>query len=65
MANLLIAVLLGSIGIGYFIYGRRQQKFEFKLAAMGMFIVPFLFSQWYITLVAGVVLVLLPKYVKL
>ena len=41
MNALFIGMIAGAIGTGYFLYGKRQQKFAAMLAGLGLGIYPF------------------------
>jgi hypothetical protein len=65
MATLLWSLLFGSIGLGYFIYGKKQSALVPLLCGLALMIFPYFVANT-ITLVAiGVGLMAVPYFVKL
>ena len=62
---LLWSVVFGSIGLGFFIYGRKQQAVVPLVVGIALFVVPYVIANLYLLLLAGVVLVALPYFVRL
>ena len=62
---LLLGVLLSSIGLGYFIYGKKQRQPVSLISGISLMIIPYFFSNPYLLILAGVVLMFLPKYIDL
>lgn len=62
---LLWGVIFGSIGLGFFIYGRKQQAVVPLVVGIALFVVPYVIANPYLLLLAGVVLVALPYFVRL
>jgi len=62
---LLWGVVFGSIGLGFFIYGRKQQAVVPLVVGIALFVVPYVIPNLYLLLPAGVVLVALPYFVRL
>lgn len=58
-------MLFGSIGIGYFIYGRRQKSPMHFIAGIGLFLFPYFVDGVLLILAVGVALVALPFVIKL
>lgn len=42
VGTLVIGIVAGSIGVGYFVYGKRQQRLAFIFAGVGLCVVPYL-----------------------
>jgi len=57
-------VIFGSIGFGFFVYGKKQKAIIPLLSGTGLMVVPYFFSNVTILVVAGVVLVALPFVIK-
>jgi hypothetical protein len=52
--SLLIGILTGAIGVGYFIYGKRQTKFVPLLAGMALCVYPyFVDSVWWLVVIGA------------
>jgi hypothetical protein len=62
---LLWGLLFGSIGIGFFTYGRKQRAVVPLLTGIALFVLPYLFSNVYLLVLAGAALVALPYFVRL
>jgi hypothetical protein len=62
---LLWGVVFGSIGLGFFIYGRKQQAVVPLVVGIALFVVPYVISNLYLLLLAGIILVALPYFVRL
>jgi hypothetical protein len=63
-ASLLWGLLFSSIGLGYFIYGRKQQKLVPMLCGIGLMGFTFLVSNVIAILGIGIVLIALPYFVR-
>ncbi len=62
---LLWGLLFGSIGVGYFMYGRRRNNVVIRFTGIALMFYPYLFqSSWSIVLI-GIALMFVPKFVKL
>ena len=51
--HLLLGLLLSAVGIGYLVYGRRQQVPMFFIAGLGLLLLPFFVSSPLTLLLAG------------
>ena len=58
--GLLIGILTGAIGMGYFIYGKRQTKFVPLLAGMALCVYPYFVDSALWLVVIGAVLLAAP-----
>ena len=63
-ATLLWGVLFGGIGIGYFIYGKKQKMPVAFFSGVGLFVVPYLTSNNILLVIACLVLMALPFVVN-
>lgn len=59
--TLLLSVLIGAIGVGYFIYGKRQAHLLTLLSGLGMMIGPMFIGSWWGMLILAAALMLLPR----
>jgi len=62
---LLWGMLFGSIGLGFFIYGKKQRAAVSFMVGIALFIVPYVFTNVYALVAAGVVLTVLPYFVRI
>ena len=60
MTTLIFSVLFGSIGVGYFIYGKKQQKVNPLIAGMGLCVFPYFMSNPYKMAIVGLILMAVP-----
>lgn len=63
-SSLLFSLLFGSIGVGYFIYGKKQQRFAALFVGMGLVVYPYFVSNTYALVVIGVGLMAIPYFVE-
>lgn len=62
---MLWALLFSSIGMGYFIYGKKQGNKVALLCGIGLMVFPYFTSNDYVLVLLGLGLMAVPKYVKL
>jgi len=62
---LLWGLLFGSIGLGFFIYGRKQRAIVPLLCGLALMIFPYFVSSTLLVVVIGVVLVGIPYFVRI
>lgn len=63
--NLVLALVFGSIGLGYFVYGARQSSPGFRLAGVALMIYPYFFDSAWTLLAIGVGLLFVPRFIDL
>ncbi|KPU83122.1 amino acid transporter [Psychromonas sp. PRT-SC03] len=59
------SVLFSSIGVGYFMYGRKQQAIVPFCVGLLLFVFPYFVSSVAMLLISGIVLILIPYFIKL
>lgn len=64
-AQLLWGVLFGGIGLGYFLYGKKQKAAIPFSAGVGLLVFPYFISNVYLLVAIGAFLILLPKLATL
>jgi hypothetical protein len=57
-------VFFGSIGLGYFIYGKKQKAIIPLLSGIGLMLFPYFISNVFIFIIIGGVFVILPFIIK-
>ena len=62
--TLLIGLMAGSIGAGYFIYGKKQQKAVPIIAGLGLCFVPYFIGNTAISIGVCVLLIVSPFVLK-
>ncbi len=63
-STLLWGVIFGAIGMGFFVYGKKQKAVVPLAVGVALFIVPYVMPNVYLLAAAGVVLVILPYFVR-
>jgi len=63
LSALIIGMIAGAIGTGYFIYGKRQQRFTPMLAGLLLGVYPFFTSNPLLLIVIGAALMAAPFYI--
>lgn len=64
-AQLLLGVLFSSIGLGYFLYGKKQKVTVTLLCGLVLMIFPYFVENTAILTIIGILLSLLPYFVRL
>jgi len=63
--TILCGLLFGSIGLGYFVYGKRQRRGVPLACGLGLMIFPYLVSNTILLVLIGLVLAALPYFVRI
>ena len=63
-SSLLLGVLFGSVGLGFFIYGRKQHTIVPLLCGLALMAVPYFISNAWLLLAVGLILVAAPYFVR-
>lgn len=61
---MLWSVLFSGIGIGYFIYGKKQKALVPLFTGLGLIVFPYFMPNVSLLLIIGVVLIAIPYFVK-
>jgi len=64
-AQLLWGMLFGSIGLGFFIYGKKQRAVVPLMVGIALFVFPYIITNVYLLVLVGTALVALPYFVRL
>jgi len=64
-ALLLWGVFFSAVGLSYFIYGRKQKTVVPLVCGLILMIYPYFVSNLYVLVTIGIVVALIPKYIKL
>ncbi|MCF7817019.1 MAG: hypothetical protein K9M54_03990 [Kiritimatiellales bacterium] len=62
-STILIGVLLGAIGCGYIVYGRKQLHSMALVSGILLCIFPYFVANIWLALLIGVLLMLLPRFI--
>ena len=63
--TLIWGVIFGSIGLGFFVYGKKQKTIVPLLSGIGLMVLPYFISKVYILILFGIVLMALPYLIKI
>jgi hypothetical protein len=63
-ATILWGVLFGSIGLGFFVYGKKQRKVVPLFCGVALFVFPYFISNVYLLVLIGVGFVVLPYFIR-
>ncbi|MGF2733752.1 hypothetical protein [Marinobacter sp. DUT-1] len=64
-AILVWGLIFSSIGIGYFIYGRRQSNMVVRWCGLALILYPYLITDAVTMVAVGVGIMLIPRFVEL
>ena len=57
---MIVSILFGAIGVGYFIYGKKQQRVIPLIAGAGLCVFPYFISNPYAMVIVGAILIAAP-----
>jgi hypothetical protein len=63
-STLIWGVILGSIGLGYFVYGKKQNAVLPLCCGMGLMVFPYFIANIYFLVLSGIILISLPYFVR-
>ena len=63
-ATLMWGLVFGSIGVGFFIYGKKQKAVIPLFSGIGLMVVPYFISNIYMLVFSGMVLMALPYFIR-
>ncbi|MBZ2168758.1 hypothetical protein [Marinobacter sp. F4216] len=64
-ALLVSGLIFSAIGIGYFVYGRRQDNMAARWSGLALVLYPYLMTDVYTMVAVGISLMLIPRFVDL
>jgi len=62
---MLWSVLFGGIGMGYFLYGKKQKAIVPLCVGIALFVFPYFVPSLMMLLIVGCVLVMIPYFIKI
>ncbi len=62
---LIWGTLFGAVGLGFFIYGKKQRSIIPLLTGIALFLFPYFIQNVYILVIVGVILVAIPYIVRI
>ncbi len=63
--TLMVSVLFSSIGVGYFVYGKKQRQVVPLLTGLALCVYPYFLSNGYAIVVVGILLTAVPWLIRL
>lgn len=64
MSALLWGLLFGSVGLGFFLYGKKQQAFVPLFCGLALMVFPYFVSNTVLLVAIGITLIALPYFVR-
>lgn len=64
ISTLMWGIVFGSIGLGFFVYGKKQKAIIPILSGIGLMVFPYFISNIYVMILTGIVLAALPYFVR-
>lgn len=62
---LLLGIVFSSIGLGYFIFGKKQKNMVVLVSGIILMLYPYFIENIFLMLIIGVALIFLPKFIKI
>ena len=62
---LMWGIIFGSIGLGFFGYGKKQKAVIPFIIGIGLMVFPYFISNIYILVLSGIVLIAIPYFIKI
>jgi predicted membrane protein len=62
---LIWGMVFGSIGLGFFIYGKKQKKIVPLIAGLALFVFPYFIADITMLMIVGSILIVLPYFVRI
>ena len=63
-STLIWGVIFGSIGLGFFVYGKKQKAIIPFISGIGLMLFPYFISNVFFLVIAGIIFMALPFVVK-
>ena len=64
-STLMWGLIFGSVGLGFFVYGKKQKAIIPLLSGIGLMVFPYFVSNTYILILLGIILIALPYFIKI
>ncbi len=62
---LIWGMVFGSIGLGFFIYGKKQKKIVPLITGLALFVCPYFIADITMLMIVGAILIVLPYFVRI
>jgi hypothetical protein len=64
-STLMWGMIFGSIGLGFFVYGKKQKVVIPLFSGIGLIVFPYFISNVYILILSGIALIALPYFIRI
>jgi hypothetical protein len=64
-ASLILSLIFSSIGLGFFMYGKKGKKTTPLICGIGLMIYPYFIDNLYLTILVGIALCLPPFFIEI
>jgi hypothetical protein len=64
-SSLLWGLLFGSVGLGFFVYGKKQKAIVPLVCGLALMVFPYFVTNTILLVVVGVALVMLPYFIRI
>jgi hypothetical protein len=64
-STLIWGIIFGSIGLGFFVYGKKQKSIIPIICGIGLMLFPYFVTNIYILVLSGIVLAALPFIIRI
>ena len=65
ISTLMWGLIFGSIGLGFFVYGKKQKAVIPLFSGIGLMVIPYFISNIFILVISGIVLIALPYFIRI
>ena len=65
ISTLMWGLIFGSIGLGFFVYGKKQKAVIPLFSGIGLMVIPYFISNIFILALSGIVLIALPYFIRI
>lgn len=64
-ATIIWGMLFGAIGLGFFVYGKKQKRVAPLITGIVLLVFPYFISNVYLVVIIGILLVALPYFIRI
>lgn len=64
-STLLMGVIFGAIGLGVFVYGKKQKAIIPLFCGIGLMVLPYFIPNMYILILSGIIIVAITYFIRI
>jgi len=64
-STLILGVIFGAIGLGFFVYGKKQKAIIPLFCGIVLMILPYFIPNMYILILSGIIIVAIPYFIRI